>query len=70
MSIQRSTLTVCASVLSYDDVVMRAREAVFHLRCFTCIICSAPLHPGELFAMGEHGALYCQGGIINRIQTN
>uniref|UniRef100_F1L4V9 LIM/homeobox protein Lhx9 n=1 Tax=Ascaris suum TaxID=6253 RepID=F1L4V9_ASCSU len=40
---------------------MRAREAVFHLRCFTCIVCSAPLHPGELFAMGEHGTLYCQG---------
>ncbi|KHN86336.1 LIM/homeobox protein Lhx9 [Toxocara canis] len=51
----------CASILSYDDVVMRARDAVFHLRCFTCVVCSAPLHPGELFAMGDHGTLYCQG---------
>ncbi|VDK20798.1 unnamed protein product, partial [Anisakis simplex] len=47
-------------MLSYDDVVMRAKDCVFHLQCFTCIVCAAPLHPGELFAMGEHGTLYCQ----------
>ncbi|OZC05006.1 LIM domain protein [Onchocerca flexuosa] len=49
----------CATVLCNEDIVMRANEAIFHLECFTCCVCSAPLRPSELFTMGCNGTLYC-----------
>ncbi len=39
---------------------MRARDCFYHVQCFQCIICSSPLQPGEYFALGDAGSLYCQ----------
>ncbi|VDD92312.1 unnamed protein product [Enterobius vermicularis] len=50
----------CSVVLCCDDLVMRARDAIFHLRCFTCIVCDVQLRPGQMFAMADNGTLYCQ----------
>ncbi|VDK76251.1 unnamed protein product [Litomosoides sigmodontis] len=33
----------CTAVLCDDDIVMRVNEAIFHLECFTCGVCSTPL---------------------------
>ncbi|KAL3989764.1 LIM domain family protein [Acanthocheilonema viteae] len=62
----------CAAILCNDDIVMRANEAIFHLKCFTCCICSAPLRPSELFMMGCKGTLYCHAhfGAINPTDDN
>uniref|UniRef100_A0A915PHM6 Uncharacterized protein n=1 Tax=Setaria digitata TaxID=48799 RepID=A0A915PHM6_9BILA len=35
----------CAAVLCDEDIVMRANEAIFHLQCFTCCVCSVSLRP-------------------------
>lgn len=57
----------CSVVLCCDDLVMRARDAIFHLRCFTCIVCDVQLRPGQMFAMADNGTLYCQGYNVNII---
>uniref|UniRef100_A0A914V1N0 LIM zinc-binding domain-containing protein n=1 Tax=Plectus sambesii TaxID=2011161 RepID=A0A914V1N0_9BILA len=51
----------CHRPLSNQDVIMKARECVYHIQCFNCIICGSSLQPGELFALGDNGSLYCQG---------
>uniref|UniRef100_A0A0R3S6U8 LIM zinc-binding domain-containing protein n=1 Tax=Elaeophora elaphi TaxID=1147741 RepID=A0A0R3S6U8_9BILA len=56
----------CAAVLCDDDIVMRASEAIFHLECFTCCICSAPLRPSELFMMGCNGTVEVNGSGTER----
>ncbi|MBN3277470.1 LHX2 protein, partial [Polyodon spathula] len=49
----------CGLGVSASSLVMRARDYVFHLRCFTCLPCGAVLRPGDLFTMRGHD-LYCQ----------
>uniref|UniRef100_A0A8C4NK83 LIM homeobox 2 n=1 Tax=Eptatretus burgeri TaxID=7764 RepID=A0A8C4NK83_EPTBU len=49
----------CQLGISASELVMRARDLVFHLRCFSCAACRRPLTPGEHFGM--RGALvYCR----------
>uniref|UniRef100_A0A0N5AL21 LIM/homeobox protein Lhx9 n=1 Tax=Syphacia muris TaxID=451379 RepID=A0A0N5AL21_9BILA len=50
----------CNLVLCCDDLVMRVKSSIFHLRCFTCIVCEMQLRPGQMFAMADNGTLYCQ----------
>lgn len=54
----------CHRPLSNQDVIMKARECVYHIQCFNCIICGSSLQPGELFALGDNGSLYCQGRLL------
>ncbi|MGH0149158.1 UNVERIFIED_CONTAM: hypothetical protein FKN15_014483 [Acipenser sinensis] len=49
----------CGLGIPASSLVMRARDSVFHLRCFTCLPCGAALRPGDLFTM-RGGDLYCQ----------
>ncbi|KAK6469564.1 LIM/homeobox protein Lhx2-like [Huso huso] len=49
----------CGLGVPASSLVMRARDSVFHLRCFTCLPCGAVLQPGDLFTM-RGGDLYCQ----------
>lgn len=37
----------CAEAISPTELVMRAGAAVFHLRCFTCSVCSCRLQTGD-----------------------
>ncbi|XP_077390023.1 LIM homeobox transcription factor 1-alpha isoform X2 [Festucalex cinctus] len=48
----------CAEVISPTELVLRAGPAVFHLRCFTCSVCSAPLRTGDRCVVRE-GRLVC-----------
>ncbi|VDP45430.1 unnamed protein product [Soboliphyme baturini] len=52
--------TRCNRILSPKDLVMRAKEHIFHVHCFSCIDCAVPLMPGELFGLGQNGILYCK----------
>lgn len=45
-----------ASILS-TELVMRARDLVFHVHCFTCEICNAPLTKGDHFGMRDAAVL-------------
>ncbi|KAI3368823.1 hypothetical protein L3Q82_025803 [Scortum barcoo] len=48
----------CAEAISPAELVMRAGAAVFHLRCFTCSVCSCRLQTGDRCVLRE-GQLLC-----------
>ncbi|XP_041862432.1 LIM homeobox transcription factor 1-alpha isoform X2 [Melanotaenia boesemani] len=48
----------CAEAISPAELVMRAGDAVFHLRCFTCSVCSCRLQTGDRCVLRE-GQLLC-----------
>ncbi|CAH1390980.1 unnamed protein product [Nezara viridula] len=49
----------CQAAISSSELVMRARELVFHVHCFTCAACSALLTKGDTFGMRD-GAVFCR----------
>ncbi|KAL3214013.1 hypothetical protein MRX96_035043 [Rhipicephalus microplus] len=45
----------CSLGISPTDLVRRARSKVFHLKCFTCLVCRKQLSTGEeLYVLDEH----------------
>ncbi|XP_019752013.1 LIM homeobox transcription factor 1-alpha [Hippocampus comes] len=48
----------CFEGISPTELVLRAGPAVFHLRCFTCSVCSAPMRTGDRCVVRE-GRLVC-----------
>jgi hypothetical protein len=36
-------------MIRQDEVILRAKQFIFHLDCFTCITCNVLLHPGKYF---------------------
>ncbi|XP_029003321.1 LIM homeobox transcription factor 1-alpha [Betta splendens] len=48
----------CAETISPAELVMRAGAAVFHLRCFTCSVCSCRLQTGDRCVLRD-GRLLC-----------
>ncbi|KFD55295.1 hypothetical protein M513_03936, partial [Trichuris suis] len=51
--------TRCRRMLSPRDLVMRAKENVFHVCCFTCVVCSVQLRKGDYFGLTDNGLVYC-----------
>ncbi|XP_030622323.1 insulin gene enhancer protein isl-2b isoform X2 [Chanos chanos] len=59
----------CCQGFSSSDLVMRAREHVYHIECFRCAMCSRQLLPGdefsvrddELLCRADHGLLLERG---------
>lgn len=49
----------CQAAILASELVMRARELVFHVRCFSCAACSVPLTKGDHFGMRD-GAVLCR----------
>uniref|UniRef100_A0A1I7YJQ0 Homeobox domain-containing protein n=1 Tax=Steinernema glaseri TaxID=37863 RepID=A0A1I7YJQ0_9BILA len=49
----------CERVFDRQDLVMRARNLVFHVNCFTCYSCDRHLAPGEEYVVKED-ELYCR----------
>lgn len=55
----------CAQGISPSDLVRKARSKVFHLNCFTCIMCNKQLSTGEeLYVLDEH-KFVCKEDYIN-----
>ena len=49
----------CQQSISSSDMVMRAREHVYHVSCFTCSTCHISLNKGDQFGMcGVH--IFCR----------
>lgn len=45
----------CSQGISPTDLVRRARNKVFHLKCFTCLVCRKQLSTGEeLYVLDEN----------------
>lgn len=49
----------CQAAISPSELVMRARDTVFHVPCFSCTVCLAVLTKGDQFGMRD-GAVFCQ----------
>lgn len=49
----------CQATILSSELVMRARELVFHVHCFSCAVCNSPLTKGDHFGMKE-GAVLCR----------
>ncbi|GIX82369.1 hypothetical protein CEXT_613831 [Caerostris extrusa] len=49
----------CHLSISPNELVMRAREHVYHLHCFTCATCNKPLTKGDYFGLRED-VIYCR----------
>ncbi|CAI2356112.1 unnamed protein product [Caenorhabditis sp. 36 PRJEB53466] len=49
----------CEIPLNRDDMVMRAKDLIFHHACFICYICGTKLNPGDYYTMSPQGHVYC-----------
>ncbi|XP_067141187.1 LIM/homeobox protein Lhx2-like [Centruroides vittatus] len=49
----------CHLTISATELVMRAREYVYHLHCFTCATCNKTLAKGEYFGL-RNEIIYCR----------
>uniref|UniRef100_A0A7M4FW39 LIM zinc-binding domain-containing protein n=1 Tax=Crocodylus porosus TaxID=8502 RepID=A0A7M4FW39_CROPO len=47
----------CKVGFSSSDLVMRARDNVYHIECFRCSVCSRQLLPGDEFSLRDHELL-------------
>ena len=49
----------CSQTISSSELVMRAREFVYHVQCFTCAHCHVQLTKGDQFGMSGP-VIYCR----------
>ncbi|KAL0851776.1 hypothetical protein ABMA28_000086, partial [Loxostege sticticalis] len=49
----------CGNGITANELVMRARDMVYHLTCFTCVACGTLLSKGDVFGMRD-GLVYCR----------
>lgn len=49
----------CQAAISSSELVMRARDLVFHVHCFTCTACNTTLTKGDHFGLRD-GAVFCR----------
>ncbi|XP_064214842.1 LIM homeobox transcription factor 1-alpha isoform X2 [Tribolium castaneum] len=49
----------CSERIAPEELVMRASENIFHLRCFVCVVCGIRLQKGDLYVI-KQGQLFCR----------
>lgn len=65
----------CLQGISPNDLVRKARSKVFHLNCFTCMVCNKQLSTGEeLYVIDENKFVckedYLSSGSIKEVSLN
>ncbi|XP_064612413.1 LIM/homeobox protein Lhx1-like [Liolophura sinensis] len=55
----------CSQGISPNDLVRRARNKVFHLKCFTCMVCRKQLSTGEELYVLDENKFICKEDYIN-----
>ncbi|KAK3599099.1 hypothetical protein CHS0354_024436 [Potamilus streckersoni] len=55
----------CSQGISPNDLVRRARNKVFHLKCFTCLICQKQLSTGEELYILDENKFICKEDYVN-----
>ncbi|XP_052219473.1 LIM/homeobox protein Lhx9-like isoform X2 [Dreissena polymorpha] len=67
---RRYSIKCCAKCrlgIAANEMVMRARDFVYHVTCFTCCSCNKTLLPGDYFGMRDH-VIYCREDYENAVQ--
>lgn len=61
----------CGEKIHYQDFVRKARDKVYHLRCFTCSICAKQLSTGEVLYLqpGDEGFV-CRDHYLKQGKAN
>ncbi|UYV70550.1 LHX2 [Cordylochernes scorpioides] len=49
----------CQKGIYANELVMRARDLVFHVHCFTCVLCQCALTQGDYFGLRDD-LVYCR----------
>lgn len=49
----------CNVGLSSNELVMRARDCIYHIDCFLCFSCNKPLTPGDTYGI-HSDQIFCQ----------
>ncbi|XP_060598268.1 LIM/homeobox protein Lhx9-like [Ruditapes philippinarum] len=57
----------CRHGIAANEMVMRARDFVYHVTCFTCFLCNKTLMPGDYFGMRDN-MIYCREDYENMMQ--
>lgn len=55
----------CSQGISPNDLVRRARSKVFHLNCFTCMMCNKQLSTGEELYIIDENKFVCKDDYLN-----
>ncbi|XP_058632826.1 LIM/homeobox protein Lhx1b [Onychostoma macrolepis] len=55
----------CAQGISPSDLVRKARSKVFHLNCFTCVMCNKQLSTGEELYILDEYKFVCKEDYVN-----
>ncbi|NXH77042.1 LHX1 protein, partial [Hydrobates tethys] len=50
----------CSQGISPSDLVRKARNKVFHLNCFTCMVCNKQLSTGEELYIIDENKFVCK----------
>nr|VZI43490.1 unnamed protein product [Spirometra erinaceieuropaei] len=62
------TCNSCQSAIPPDELVMRCQTLVYHVKCFNCAKCHAPLLPGERYLL-LNGSLFCEHEFARLLPT-
>lgn len=49
----------CGDKIGSDELVMRALDNVFHLKCFICVVCGVRLQKGDQYVI-KQSQLFCR----------
>lgn len=52
-----------------DQLIMRAKQYIFHIKCFKCIFCDKNLNTGDEYGIKE-SAILCRNHFYNDMDTN
>lgn len=55
----------CCQGISPNDLVRRARDQVYHLNCFTCMVCRKQLSTGEELYVLDDNKFICKDDYVN-----
>uniref|UniRef100_A0A0K2TJS5 Uncharacterized protein n=1 Tax=Lepeophtheirus salmonis TaxID=72036 RepID=A0A0K2TJS5_LEPSM len=58
----------CSEIISPTDMVRKARNRVFHLNCFTCVVCHKQLHTGEKLYVLRDESFICKKDYLSGVQ--
>ncbi|CAF4954021.1 unnamed protein product, partial [Rotaria socialis] len=60
--------TRCHTIIRQDEVILRAKQFIFHLDCFTCVTCNILLHPGDEFGLKDD-MIFCRHHYFEQQQS-